>query len=194
MLQRLNYLHQAAHYFATTSHPLPSSQDAQRLDAKRDTIGSKHASGSSSKRTHDQRPQSLLTTPIQPVLHAPMSGLSRVMSTSMKAVARKAVVRMDPSVKRSICRSCNLLLLPGHTSVVRLRPSQTHARRVSTVCLSCKHSRAIPQPPEPLTGAHCDEVTSRGALVQARSQPFWTRDEHVTFVGTVRVAGPSSSS
>ncbi|EGG03053.1 uncharacterized protein MELLADRAFT_90488 [Melampsora larici-populina 98AG31] len=193
VLQRLNYLHQAAHYFATASHTLPSSQDTRRQGAKEDTMGSKRTSERSSKLIHNERRENLLKAPIEPVLHAPMSGLSRVMSTSMKAVARKAVVRMDPSVKRSICRSCNLLLLPGHTSVVRLRPSKTHVRRVSIVCLSCKHSRTIPQPPEVLTASDHDEVTSRDGPVQARSQPFWTRDEHVTFIGTVRVAGSSSS-
>ncbi|KAH9822132.1 RNAse P Rpr2/Rpp21/SNM1 subunit domain-containing protein [Melampsora americana] len=192
VLQRLNFLHQAAHYFATASHSLQSTQDARSLEAKEDTIGSKRASGCLSKQIHDQRRERLLIA--QPVLHAPISGLSRVMSTNMKAVARKAVVRMDPSVKRSICRSCNLLLVPGHTSVIRLRPSKTHVRRVSTVCLSCQDSRNIPQPPEPLTGADHDESTFHRQPVQARSQPFWTRHEHITFVGTVRVTHSSAPS
>ncbi|BGP32815.1 hypothetical protein JCM10296v2_004599 [Rhodotorula toruloides] len=37
----------------------------------------------------------------------------------MKEVAKKATVRMDPAVKRTVCQGCATVLVPGVTSTVR---------------------------------------------------------------------------
>ncbi|BGP00208.1 hypothetical protein NBRC10513v2_004432 [Rhodotorula toruloides] len=39
----------------------------------------------------------------------------------MKEVAKKATVRMDPAVKRTVCQGCATVLVPGVTSTVRVK-------------------------------------------------------------------------
>ncbi|POW06107.1 hypothetical protein PSTT_09241, partial [Puccinia striiformis] len=127
-----------------------------------------------------------------PIPHLPVLGLSRVLSKSMKVIAKKSVLRMDPSVKRSICRSCHLLLIPGTTSTTKILRSSSHRHKVKTRCLSCSHERQIPHPPKPKqdptdrSGGHEHELMSE----KKRSIPFWNQPQHLTFVGqTLMVEG-----
>ncbi|CAG8559336.1 8362_t:CDS:2 [Diversispora eburnea] len=39
----------------------------------------------------------------------------------MKNIGTKQVLRIDPSIKRNLCRKCDTLLLPGITSQVRMK-------------------------------------------------------------------------
>uniref|UniRef100_H2ZKL6 Uncharacterized protein n=1 Tax=Ciona savignyi TaxID=51511 RepID=H2ZKL6_CIOSA len=60
--------------------------------------------------------------------------LSRHYTKTMKTLALKNVVRLHPHVKRSICKQCSLLMIPGVTSQVRNKgkPKQT-----MITCKSC---------------------------------------------------------
>ncbi|WFC97207.1 hypothetical protein MBRA1_003873 [Malassezia brasiliensis] len=79
--------------------------------------------------------------------------LARWNAASMRqffALARRAVIRIDPEIKRSVCKRCMHLLLEGltaHTSVLETR----RTRLVSTRCLHCHYVRArnVPYPPPP---------------------------------------------
>lgn len=137
VIQRLNFLHQAAHYLATASGRSP---DQSPWDSSKNYTRKRSSKVSfPDNDTHSGRATRRRLDPVGAVTHSPMSALSRVMSTSMKAVAKKAVLRMyalaclstwtsadlrclrDPSVKRTICQSCDLLLVPGHTALTRLQ-------------------------------------------------------------------------
>ncbi|KAK9475032.1 RNAse P Rpr2/Rpp21/SNM1 subunit domain-containing protein [Dipodascopsis tothii] len=54
----------------------------------------------------DRRPESLV--------------LGRVYASHMRSVARKNVIRLDPSVKRTVCKRCETPQVPGASCVVRL--------------------------------------------------------------------------
>ncbi|KAJ6625852.1 hypothetical protein B0H10DRAFT_2211724 [Mycena sp. CBHHK59/15] len=43
--------------------------------------------------------------------------LSKSYINSMKVVANKTMVKMDPAVKRTLCNGCNIVLVPGSTAV-----------------------------------------------------------------------------
>ncbi|EGC29983.1 hypothetical protein DICPUDRAFT_12115, partial [Dictyostelium purpureum] len=45
--------------------------------------------------------------------------LSNFYSRVLKKVSQKQVIQISPSIKRTICKKCSLLLVPGHTSTVR---------------------------------------------------------------------------
>lgn len=69
----------------------------------------------------------------------------------------------DPSVKRTICKGCNEVLIPGITATVRVKSksellfiyfdklnipaSSSHGHAVTFTCVSCATSRRIPAPP-----------------------------------------------
>lgn len=53
----------------------------------------------------------------------------------MKSIARKLVIRLDPSIKRVICKSCDSLLIPGVSCTHRLRGRRE--KHVTVTCLSC---------------------------------------------------------
>ncbi|XP_002131371.2 ribonuclease P protein subunit p21 [Ciona intestinalis] len=53
--------------------------------------------------------------------------LSKYYTRTMKTLAQKNVVRLHPHVKRTICKHCDLLLIPGVTCTYRNKgkPKQT---------------------------------------------------------------------
>ncbi|CAL1537403.1 unnamed protein product [Lymnaea stagnalis] len=53
----------------------------------------------------------------------------------MRTVAQKHVIRMHPSIKRSFCKSCNIILISGQTCRIRFR-SRSEKHTVVT-CLHC---------------------------------------------------------
>ncbi|KAK0222063.1 RNAse P Rpr2/Rpp21/SNM1 subunit domain-containing protein, partial [Armillaria fumosa] len=75
------------------------------------------------------------------------SDLSRSYVSSMKVVGQKTVVKMDPSVKRTICKGCNTILVPGSTVTIRANKSASHGHVMVYTCTHCKTTRRIPAAP-----------------------------------------------
>ncbi|GAA6002940.1 hypothetical protein JCM10207_001910 [Rhodosporidiobolus poonsookiae] len=73
--------------------------------------------------------------------------VARHLSKQMVEVAKKATVRMDPTVKRTKCKGCGAVLVPGVSSSVRVKRSSVHAHLLVHTCLSCKTQRRLPAPP-----------------------------------------------
>ncbi|PBK70677.1 hypothetical protein ARMSODRAFT_89527 [Armillaria solidipes] len=72
----------------------------------------------------------------------------------MKIVGQKTVVKMDPSVKRTICKGCNTILVPGsiraksaHISIFNAVESPSHGHLMVYTCTHCKTTRRIPAQP-----------------------------------------------
>jgi RNase P subunit RPR2 len=62
-------------------------------------------------------------------------------------IGRKAVFRSSIDVKRTICKGCHVVLLPGKTSktVVDKSPKQRRQlKRFATTCLQCGLQKSIP--------------------------------------------------
>jgi RNase P subunit RPR2 len=64
----------------------------------------------------------------------------------LQSLARKATLRLDVSVKRSICRRCHSFLLPGITCTTRIRPSKSFDLVLVRRCTICGASRRLPCP------------------------------------------------
>ncbi|KAI0049843.1 Rpr2-domain-containing protein [Auriscalpium vulgare] len=123
----------------------------------------------------------------------------------LKQVGQKTTVKMDPTVKRTLCQGCDTVLIPGVSATTRVKPSSMHGNTIHTTCLRCKHTRRIPAPPEPdgadplateVDSMDVDESDAdtvrrkrsrrrRGAKPHPR--PFFERDDHVVFRGNVQV-------
>ncbi|KAJ7268657.1 RNAse P Rpr2/Rpp21/SNM1 subunit domain-containing protein [Mycena haematopus] len=73
--------------------------------------------------------------------------LSKSYINSMKVVASKTMVKMDPAVKRTLCNGCNIVLVPGSTATVRVKSSKVHGHIMHYRCTSCNSTRRIPAVP-----------------------------------------------
>nr|XP_034963149.1 ribonuclease P protein subunit p21 [Zootoca vivipara] len=62
--------------------------------------------------------------------------LARFYCHTQNSISRRLVLRQDPSVKRTICKSCFSPLIPGVSSTVRQR-KRRHQRWTVVRCLTC---------------------------------------------------------
>ncbi|XP_061216395.1 ribonuclease P protein subunit p21 [Neopsephotus bourkii] len=82
--------------------------------------------------------------------HSP--ALARFYCSIQRGTARRLVLRLAPSVKRTVCRRCCSLLLPGTGGCLRLR-GRGQPRTVLH-CQSCgRHRRYLCAKPRPLEQA-----------------------------------------
>ncbi|CAI8024690.1 Ribonuclease P protein subunit p21 [Geodia barretti] len=72
--------------------------------------------------------------------------LSRFYVHTMKNVGKRLVLRMDPGMKRMLCKGCDSLLVPGVTATHRVRAHrETH---VVVKCLTCGNVKRFPTRPD----------------------------------------------
>ncbi|XP_062978329.1 ribonuclease P protein subunit p21 [Elgaria multicarinata webbii] len=62
--------------------------------------------------------------------------LARFYCHTQNSISRRLVLRQDPSVKRTVCKSCFSLLVPGVSSTVRQR-KRRNQRWTAVRCLNC---------------------------------------------------------
>ncbi|PCH36088.1 Rpr2-domain-containing protein [Wolfiporia cocos MD-104 SS10] len=130
ILQRLNFLYQASAYLNTINPDRtadarvgPDSSSLSKRQRKRQT------------RRKERHPNTA-------------ADLSRNYVKTMKIVAQKATVKMDPNVKRTICKKCSTVLIPGVSARIRVESSRVHGNVVQTTCIHCHTARCIPALPE----------------------------------------------
>ncbi|KAK9236589.1 RNAse P Rpr2/Rpp21/SNM1 subunit domain-containing protein [Lipomyces kononenkoae] len=74
--------------------------------------------------------------------------LARYYASQMKAVARKSVIRLDPNIKRSICKRCDTILIPGRTCATFVENesigSVPHADVLTHTCKVCGGQKRFP--------------------------------------------------
>ncbi|KAI0823617.1 Rpr2-domain-containing protein [Trametes gibbosa] len=130
IIQRINFLYQASTYLNTISQTLTSTSADTNIQT---TL--QPSKGRSKKKQKLRHPKDA-------------AELSRSYVGTMRTVGQKTMVRMDPSMKRTLCKTCDTVLLPGSTVTVRIRPSlQPNGQSVVHTCLTCQTLRRIPAPP-----------------------------------------------
>uniref|UniRef100_A0AAZ3RC40 Uncharacterized protein n=1 Tax=Oncorhynchus tshawytscha TaxID=74940 RepID=A0AAZ3RC40_ONCTS len=92
--------------------------------------------------------------------------LARFYCFTQKTIAKRLVLRQDPSVKRTLCKKCCSLLVPGVTATARQRT--TKHRNCMTVlrCLHCGQCKRFLNNPE-----HRLWVDQPEAQLENQSQP-----------------------
>ncbi|KIJ19058.1 hypothetical protein PAXINDRAFT_70182 [Paxillus involutus ATCC 200175] len=137
ILQRLNFLYQASVLLngIVPIAPAPPSDD-ENQDVQ-SSPQAEVAAESSSQSGKVRRRRRVVTT----------SELSRSYVDVMKIVGQKTNVKMDPSVKRLICKGCSSVLTPGVSATVRIKNSTSHSHLISYKCNRCRTERRIPAPP-----------------------------------------------
>ncbi|KAG1945830.1 ribonuclease P protein subunit p21 [Pimephales promelas] len=74
--------------------------------------------------------------------------LARFYCFTQKTISKRLVLRQDPSVKRTICKKCCTLLVPGVTSTVRQKRGPRRQRKTIVRCLSCGLTKRFPNNPK----------------------------------------------
>jgi ribonuclease P protein subunit RPR2 len=120
---RISFLYQASHYLSTSIGP--NEKQADEGSSKKSQHGGLHHQPS-----HTQRQ-------------------SRHLNCQLKGVARKSQIRLSREIKRSICKRCGALLLPGQTSSQALvNESKGGAKPWADVyevrCLKCQAVKRFP--------------------------------------------------
>ncbi|RIB24048.1 RNAse P Rpr2/Rpp21/SNM1 subunit domain-containing protein [Gigaspora rosea] len=68
--------------------------------------------------------------------------LSRFYISTMKSIGTKQVLRIDPSIKRTLCKRCDSVLLPGVTSQIRIKSKPEP--QLQMMCTQCGTARGYP--------------------------------------------------
>uniref|UniRef100_A0A1B6CYP4 Uncharacterized protein n=1 Tax=Clastoptera arizonana TaxID=38151 RepID=A0A1B6CYP4_9HEMI len=61
--------------------------------------------------------------------------LAAYYGTLLKNVGKKGIQRLDPEIKRTICKGCNLIMIPGNTVNIRLKKKPNSC--ITWTCLKC---------------------------------------------------------
>ncbi|KAI0029843.1 RNAse P Rpr2/Rpp21/SNM1 subunit domain-containing protein [Vararia minispora EC-137] len=209
ILQRLNFLYQASTFLQSVSEP----PLAPAFQQKRNPSLRTSRSNNKSKATAEGRATARRTRTIS------TADLAKSYVRSMRQIGQKATVRMDPSVKRTLCRGCDGVLVPGISSTIRVNPCGSHGQVMTTTCRHCGHTRRIPAPPIP---GHAEENPSpnvglsesaevemaeqpssaparkrahrkRTRKAAPRLPPLFEREGHVVFRGNEQIIPPPVS-
>nr|XP_046159443.1 LOW QUALITY PROTEIN: ribonuclease P protein subunit p21-like [Oncorhynchus gorbuscha] len=92
--------------------------------------------------------------------------LARFYCFTQKTIAKRLVLRQDPSVKRTLCKKCCSLLVPGVTATARQRRIKYRNRMTVLQCLSCGQSKRFLNNPK-----HRLWVDQSEAQLENQSQP-----------------------
>jgi len=69
--------------------------------------------------------------------------LSTYLSHLMVGIGQKSVTRASPEVKRSVCKGCHTILIPGDTAKVGVR-SRKGGKKTEIRCEQCGTMKAFP--------------------------------------------------
>ncbi|KAF8623285.1 hypothetical protein AX15_006433, partial [Amanita polypyramis BW_CC] len=72
--------------------------------------------------------------------------LSRAHVHTIIMVGKRATVKMDPSIKRTLCKSCKSVLVPGAIVIIRIKRSSSHKYALVPKCMKCGYARRMPAP------------------------------------------------
>ncbi|XP_053456945.1 ribonuclease P protein subunit p21 isoform X2 [Nycticebus coucang] len=117
--------------------------------------------------------------------------LARFYCHTERTIAKRLVLRRDPSVKRTLCRGCSSPLIPGLTCTQRQRRSRGQCWTVQT-CLTCQRSqRFLNDPghllwgdrPEAQLGSQADPKPPQPLSTTAQPIPVHLSEEKVQLQG-----------
>lgn len=100
------------HASSGASHGQPPDAPAPRDLSTFDSVVDRHVTSASSRTTAEQK----------------RSGLGQLLVSQLRSVSLKGQVRLSRDLKRSICKCCNAVLVPGRTSTTTIE-NESKGRR-----------------------------------------------------------------
>ncbi|ORY29760.1 RNAse P Rpr2/Rpp21/SNM1 subunit domain-domain-containing protein [Naematelia encephala] len=129
LLHRLNYTYQASIFLQQLGAASSSSSTSPVLDRK--------GKGKSKEIDAEEDEES----------NVDFASLARQGMQGARKMGVHNQMKLDPSLKRTVCKSCSAILVPGLTSRVRNRPNKNHFIITHHTCLTCSARLSFPSPP-----------------------------------------------
>ncbi|XP_041491067.1 ribonuclease P protein subunit p21 isoform X7 [Microtus oregoni] len=118
--------------------------------------------------------------------------LARFYCHTEKTIAKRLVLRQDPSVKRTLCRGCSSLLIPGLTCTQRQRRLKGQRWTVQT-CLTCQRSQRFLNDPKHLLWGDRPEAQLENQISEHQS-PCQTQPTSLRRTSSLRLQTPMTNS
>lgn len=109
-----------------------------------------------------------------------------------QSLARKATLRVDTSISRSLCQICHVPLLPGLTSSIRCRTFLPTSRAMQVCCRFCNSSRRYIAPPSRQENGHSLAIRNRRKA--ARKVEYKLASHHQVEVAPLSTDNSATSS
>uniref|UniRef100_A0A669EW88 Ribonuclease P 21 subunit n=1 Tax=Oreochromis niloticus TaxID=8128 RepID=A0A669EW88_ORENI len=108
--------------------------------------------------------------------------LARFYCFSQKTIAKRLVLRQDPSVKRTLCKRCCSLLIPGVTATTRQKLTFCPTRFTVMRCLSCGQRKTLLNNPDyclwaDRAEAQLEQQKQKDSITSAKNQPKDTKND-----------------
>lgn len=148
LYSRISFLHQAALYLSSVTDDgqrnkiIPTNDN--HTEKSESTAVTNTAAGLKSQvpRSSKEQDEANSTSSIcKPTTRA----LSRLYASQSRIIARKATIRLTPDMKRSICKICDTMLLPGTTSSTSVENLSRRGRKpwADTLVIKCNACGAV---------------------------------------------------
>ena len=160
LYSRVSYLYQAATYLAEVYKNDPASQQNESKSNEVQDTGMNERNGSSGRKQFDTETEDRMNLTIkshdrsQPVETAKLAiseslGPSRRLLSHLRAMSLKSQIRLTPTMKHSICKNCDSLLIPSRTSTSRFENKSRGGRKpwadvLVLTCNSCGLTKRHP--------------------------------------------------
>ncbi|UZJ56598.1 hypothetical protein CBS101457_005918 [Exobasidium rhododendri] len=127
--------------------------DQKAVDAKRALSALPRVTQSETIQTLNLLYQSAALSALRSTLTGTYLGEAIQRSIQLQVLAKKATLRLDTTIKRSLCKRCNVPLLPGLTCSIQCRTFAPSSRVFLIMCTLCSYKRRIIAPPtDPANG------------------------------------------
>lgn len=155
---RVSYLYQAASYFAGLYN---RAESGEQTSGEQTAVG--QIKGQNSQQTPSPSSPHVVTQEIDKATGPSRAtgtlpeGSSatyddasiRLILSHIKGIARKGQVRVSPSIKRSVCKRCDILLIDGQNSTRRIENMSREGKKswadvIVITCNSCGTTKRFP--------------------------------------------------
>ncbi|KAH6897622.1 RNAse P Rpr2/Rpp21/SNM1 subunit domain-containing protein [Coprinopsis sp. MPI-PUGE-AT-0042] len=145
IMQRLNFMYQAStllHSMASGSlgrapEANPNVQDEKKKTSTQSSSNFSRKKAKGIRPRQDKKPKAS---------RKGLDAVAQFYAQSIPVVAQRTTVKMDPYIKRGLCRGCNSPLIPGMTVTTRVKKQSSHGHSVVSQCNGCKTLQRIPAP------------------------------------------------
>jgi ribonuclease P protein subunit RPR2 len=182
VIQRLSYSYQASAFIASiaSTSGIKNTPTSLHQDQNQPQSQNQPQNQNRQTRRRDRRVTTVNTHDI-----------GRRWAQEIKNAAKKATVRLDPSIKRTLCKTCSSILMPGYNVSIRIKPSKSHKHHVRYTCNTCTTHLRIPAPRINHPAASTIEHAQDQNRITKHPQPLFARPNagHVVFSGDVPILG-----
>ncbi|KAF2810031.1 Rpr2-domain-containing protein [Mytilinidion resinicola] len=143
---RVSYLYQAASYLSLQTPD--SGQHKEIKEGIQPRGDTPNATASSTKIFYESETDHEGQTQ-HATRKSPQSGLALFLVSQLRSISQKSQVRLSHDLKRSLCKSCNALLVPGRNSTTSIENASRNGKKpwadiLVIECQTCGSKKRFP--------------------------------------------------